>query len=82
MINEPKDIRYGTPLSEWISLQPDRLLDNGSGLWNIVSAGDRGFSLVGAALTDFVRQTILALTAKGGCPVIASQTQPLWEETF
>ena len=82
MATEPKHVRYGTPLGEWISLQPHRLLDNGSGLWNVVSAGYKGFGLEGSALTDFIRRTILVLIEAGGRPVVASETLPIWEETF
>ena len=81
MATEPKHIRYGTPMSEWISKTPFCLKDNGSGFWDIVSQIDN-FGLKGEARIDFVRRTILALLAKGGRPVIASKIQPIWEETF
>jgi hypothetical protein len=81
MKNEPKHSRYGTSMSEWILLTPQRLTDNGSGLWDIVPQ-IKNFSLQGDDRFDFVHRTILALIDKGGRPVVASQTQPIWEETF
>jgi hypothetical protein len=83
MTTEPKSIYHGTPLSEAVeNFTYDIQEDNGIGLWAIVPYGHYHFQLNGNDLIDFVRRTILALIAKGGRPVIASQTQPIWEETF
>ncbi len=81
MKNEPRHNRSGASVSEWVSGHTERLRDNGSGFWDIVSCL-HNFDLDGPARIDFVRRTILALIAKGGRPVVASEKELTWEETF
>jgi hypothetical protein len=81
MTNDPKHKYHNVTVSEWIPARTERLKDNGSGLWDITSPIDN-FGLVGDERIDFVRSSILSLIHAGGSPVVASQTQPVWEETF
>ena len=83
MKNEPRSIYHGTLLSDAVkSFKHDIQQDNGIGLWAIVPYGKHHFQLNGSALIDFIRRTILAIITDGGRPVVASETLPIWEETF
>jgi len=70
MTEEPRHLRYGRPMSEWIKLVANELPIDAVGLWQIVPGGRRGFGLEGDALTDYVRRCIAELLSRGAVPVV------------
>ena len=69
MKSDPKDVIFGTKMSEWISRVPNELTRDAVGLWQIVPDGEFNFQLSGAALADFVRRNIVELIDAGALPV-------------
>lgn len=60
---------YGRTISEWIKLVPGELTQDAVGLWQILAAGQEGFELEGAELSDYIRRNIFALIDHGAIPV-------------
>jgi hypothetical protein len=69
MTSEPRDKRYGTPLSEAIERIPNELPFDAVGIFQIVPHGRDGFGLEGEDLADFVRRSIHGLLDAGAVPV-------------
>ena len=79
MSEEPRELYWGTPMSEWMEQAANELADDAVGLWGIVSDGRTGFGLEGEALTDYVRRQIAVLLARGGVPVVGGgETEHFW----
>ena len=73
MTNDPKDVVFGTKMSDWISRVPNELPRDAVGLWQIIPAGEINFKLSGHVLVDYVRRNILALLGAGALPVIGGK---------
>ena len=69
MKSDPKDVIFGTKMSEWISRVPNELTRDAVGLWQIVPDGELNFRLSGFSLAEFVRRNIVALIDAGAIPV-------------
>jgi hypothetical protein len=67
-----RDKFFGSTIDEWISTLPGELTVDAVGLWQIVTFGREGFGLSGDQLTDFVRQGIERVFAKGAKPVVGA----------
>ena len=70
MTEEPRDKRFGVPMSEYIVQVANELPVDAVGMWQIVPGGRYDFDLEGEALTDFVRRCITELLSRGAVPVI------------
>ena len=83
MKQEPRHKVHGTPMSEWISLVPGELPQDGVGLWQILAAADHGFELEGAEKVDYIRRNIFALIDRGAIPVTGGKgTDFDWIATY
>ena len=69
MTQQPRHKIYGRTMSDWISLVPGELPQDAVGLWQILAAGQDGFDLSGADLSDYVRRNIVVLLDHGAIPV-------------
>lgn len=56
-------------MTEWISLVPGELPRDAVGLWQVLAAGEHGFDLRDAGLSEYVRRNIVALLQHGAVPV-------------
>ena len=70
MTEEPRDRRFGVPMSDYIVQVANELPVDAVGMWQIVPGGRRGFGLKGEALTGYVRSCIAELLSRGAVPVI------------
>jgi hypothetical protein len=66
---EPRHLRYGTPLSQWIFSLANELDVDEVGFWQVAPEGRDGFGLTGPDLDDFVRQSLRALLGRGAVPM-------------
>jgi len=81
MTNEPRDKRYGTPLSEWIMEIPAELPVDAVGLWQFIPAAREDFDFDEDQLIDCVRRVLHALIDAGAKPVRSGKgTGHFWIE--
>jgi hypothetical protein len=73
MSGELRDRVYGLTVDEYVSQVPAELAVDAVGLWQVFAYGREGFGLSGEPLADLVRQSILALLAKGAKPVVGAR---------
>lgn len=72
MNTEPKHLKYGLTVSEWIAKTPAELDDDAVGLWQIIKNGRLGFGLEGEALGDFVVRSVVEFVKAGAQPSVHS----------
>ena len=79
MTEEPRDKRFGIPMSEYIVQVANELPIDAVGMWQIVPGGRYDFDLGGDALTHFVRRCVAELLSRGAVPVIGGgQSEHEW----
>jgi hypothetical protein len=79
MTTEPRHRYYGTLMSDEIKLIPNSLNDLPVGMWELVDAGRKSFSLEGEALADYLRRCIYELMDAGAKPVVGGNKPNKWE---
>ena len=79
MTREPQDRIFGGSMSECIAAMPSTLYDLPVGMWVIIDRGQKSFGLEGAALADFVWNSIHALMDAGAKPVAGGNKPNQWE---
>ncbi len=65
-------------MSEWIACVPNELERDAVGLWQITKAGRVFFELTDDKLSEFIRQCLHALFAKGAMPVKSGEGEKVW----
>jgi hypothetical protein len=77
-MNDPRHLRFGTSLEEWIQGFPAELPRDAVGLWQISNTLRRGFELSEAAFQVSMRKSVKALLDAGAVPVFGSSEDRQW----